>query len=258
MLTSLSTKLYQAIGNADKQRPMKNIHASSIAACPRNQYLARSGVERLTKPSGAKILRWQSGHNIEAAIRPYIETVFNKVGSNERIFSKELDLTGEYDNYDAETKHLIEIKSVHDMAFIEKSGVLGLKQQDGVWGENTRWAGKNKWKVKETPYLHHEMQQYCYYLLLKEKGVEVTGIEYVYVSLSGRLVTYSTGVDEGSDIALAVNGRLKMLKTAWETQTPPPCYCNQVDSPLYDGVFKWCDYKQEDECCSLKLLDKKQ
>lgn len=246
---SLSIKLYQVIQDGNKDRPMERIHASSIAQCPKAQYMKRKGVETLNKPTGAKILRWQAGHNIEEALEQYINKVYKDVSHNVRFTSEKLDLTGEYDFYDADTKRIIEIKSVHDMAFIDRQGTLSLKESQGLWPEGTRWAGKQKWGAKNEPYLHHEMQEYCYYLLMKEQGIEVKGVDYVYISLSGRIVTYSTEIDEGSDVAAAVNARLRLLKEAWETQVPPQCICHQEDNPLYDGVLKWCDYRTEDSCC---------
>lgn len=253
MLSSLSIDLYRVISDGDKQRPMERWHASSIAQCPRGQYLARSGVERLTKPTGAKVLRWQAGHNIEAAIEEPLTKLYKDLDHNKRFESETLDLTGEYDFYDADTKRIVEIKSVHDMAFIEKDGRLGLKETDGVW-ETGRWAGKNKWKLKQSPYLHHEMQEFCYYLLMKEHGIEVKGVDYVYISLSGRLVTYSTEIDPQGEVAASVLGRLRLLNELWKSQTPPPCYCNDEESPLYNSVYKWCDYKEEDKCCDISKV----
>lgn len=242
-----SSALYDAIVANDKEQHLGMWRASSIASCPRAQYLHRSGVERLVKPTGAKILRWQAGHSVEEAIRPYIEKVYGKTTSNERLTSEKLDLTGEWDNLTIKDHRLVEIKSVHDLAFIEKEGVTGLKEDTGRKGPR----GGIEWRVKSTPYLHHEIQQHAYVLLLAEKGIEVTNIDYVYVSLSGRLVVYSTKVQP--DILDAVKRRLEVLKTAWETKTPPPCICKEYDNVLYDGVLKWCNYKDETtgNCCEI-------
>ena len=243
-----SAALYDAISAANEERIFANWHASSLAECPRSHYLKRLGQKRLQVPTGAKIMRWQSGHSVEEVIRPYIEKVYGKTKSNVRLTSKELDLTGEYDNLTIEDNRLVEIKSVHDLAFIDKDGEVGLKEETGELGPR----GGKGWRVKKTPYLHHELQQHAYVLLLREEGIDVTGIDYVYVSLSGRIVVYSTQVQP--ELLEAIKRRLQTLKMAWETKTPPPCICQEYDNPLYDSVLKWCDYKNEStgECCVLK------
>jgi hypothetical protein len=242
-----SGALYDAISAANEERVFKHFHASSISECPKSHYLKRLGQKKLQVPTGAKILRWQAGHNIESAIRPFIEQVYGELESNVRITSEKLDLTGEYDNLTVKDKRLVEIKSVHDLAFIDKDGQTGLKEETGVAGPR----GGKGWRVKPTPYLHHELQQHAYVLLLQEKGVEVTNIDYVYISLSGRLVVYSTKVQE--DMLEAVKRRLSVLREAWATKTTPPCICKDYDNPLYDSVLKWCDYKNEAKgtCCEV-------
>jgi len=242
-----SGALYDAIVDANEERVFHNWHASSIAECPRAHYLKRLGQKRLQVPTGAKVLRWQAGHNIEEAIRPFVEKVYGKTESNVRLTSEELDLTGEYDNLTIKDNRLIEIKSVHDLAFIDKEGETGLKEDTGRKGPR----GGTEWRVKPTPYLHHELQQHAYVLLLAEVGKEVTNIDYVYVSLSGRLVVYSTKTDP--ELLKAVKRRLAVLDEAWETKTPPPCICKDYDNPLYDSVLKWCDYSDPTKgtCCEV-------
>lgn len=242
-----SGALYDAISADNKERIFEHWHASSIAECPRSHYLKRLGQKRLQEPTGAKILRWQAGHNIEEAIRPFIGKVYGELGSNVRMTSKDLDLTGEYDNLTTKDHRLIEIKSVHDLAFIDKEGATGLKEDTGRKGPR----GGVEWRVKPTPYLHHELQQHAYVLLLREEGIEVANIDYVYVSLSGRLVVYSTKTS--SELLEAVKRRLNVLNEAWRTKTPPPCICKDYDNPLYDGVLKWCDYSDPTKgtCCEL-------
>lgn len=242
-----SGALYDAIAADNEQRDFKHWHASSIAECPRAHYMKRLGIPRKQVPTGAKILRWQAGHNIEEAIRPYVEQVYGKTESNVRLTSIELDLTGEYDNLTIKDSRLIEIKSVHDLAFVDKDGVTGLKEDTGEVGPR----GGKQWRVKASPYLHHELQQHCYVLLLQEEGTEVTNIDYVYISLSGRVVVYSTKVQP--ELLEACQRRLKQLREAWETKTPPPCICKDYDNPLYDGVLKWCDYRDDTKgtCCEL-------
>lgn len=242
---SLSIRLYQAIQDANEERLMELYHASSMGMCPKAHWMRRKGIETLNKPTGAKILRWQAGHNIETAIEPYIKSVYKDVVHNERFTSEELQLTGEFDFYDRDTKRIIEIKSVHDMAFKEDQGTLGLKEQIGNWPN-----GNKKWALKKNPYLHHEMQEYCYYLLMKEKDIEVVGVDYVYISLSGRICTYVTEIDPAGEVASLTTGRLRLLKDAWDNQIAPRCICHEEDNPLYDGVLKWCDYRQGDTCCT--------
>lgn len=256
--TSLQVSIYKTFSDGDVQRPMEHWHCSSLAACPRAQYLQRQGIERLSKPSGAKVLRWQAGHSIEEAIRPVIETLYPGVSSNVRLYSEELDLTGEYDNYDKTAKRIIEIKSVHDSAFKEDNGQLGLKQQVGIW-QGGRWDGKPRWGIKNEPYLHHQMQNHAYALLLKEQGEEVVGIDYIYISLSGRVVAYSTEIDYGGRIMLITRERIRVLNEAWKNQVAPTCICklgdyDNTEHELWGAVLKWCDYRNEDDdtCCVYK------
>lgn len=240
-----SGALYDAISEANEERVYKHWHASSVAECPRSHYLKRLGQKHLQVPTGAKVLRWWAGHAIEEVIRPFIDKIYGETQSNIRLTSEKLDLTGEYDNLTVKDKRLIEVKSVHDLAFIEKDGITGLKEDTGEKGPR----GGKVWRIKSTPYLHHELQQHAYVLLLKEEGIEVTNIDYVYVSLSGRIVVYSTKVSP--ELLEAVQRRLNVLKTAWKAQTPPPCICKDYDNPLYDSVLQWCDYKDETNgtCC---------
>lgn len=242
-----SGALYDAISAANEERVFEHWHASSISECPRSHYLKRLGQKRLQVPTGAKIMRWQSGHSVEEVIRPYIEQVYGKTESNVRLTSKELDLTGEYDNLTIKDKRLIEIKSVHDLAFIDKDGVTGLKEETGELGPR----GGKGWRVKPTPYLHHELQQHAYVLLLAEQGIEVANIDYVYVSLSGRIVVYSTKTDP--ELTAAVKRRLAVLNEAWRTKTPPPCICKDYDNPLYASTLQWCDYRDDTKgvCCEI-------
>jgi hypothetical protein len=247
-----SIQLYQAVLDGNEERIFKAWHASSLAMCPRAHFFKRKGVEGLRKPSGAKVIRWNAGHHLETAIRPIIEAVYGETGSNERMYSKRLDLTGEFDNLVVSNNKLVEIKSVHDFAFKEKDGVLGLKKQVGTYPN-----GNKKWDISPDPYLGHEIQNHAYVELLKDMGVEVSGIDYVYISLSGRLVVYSTEVQE--KITKNVLNRLEVLNKAWETDTPPECIC--VDThPLWESTMQWCDYQQRDDsdkivsCCSVKLL----
>lgn len=245
-----SIALYQSIKAGNERRVFSHWHASSISDCPRAHYFKRLGIKPLQEPSAALIIRWGAGHLLEQMIRPHVEAVYGKAASNDRMTSKELDLTGEFDNLILQGNRLVEIKSVHDMAFIERDGKTYLKEQTGTkqWGQKT----VKTWGAKETPYLHHELQNHSYVLLLKEQGVEVEGIDYVYISLSGRIVVYSTEVQQ--KMLDNVTARLNVLNEAWKTQTPPDCMCHLTEHPLYDSVLRYCDYRTEDGCCSLELL----
>jgi len=244
-----SIQLYQAIAESNEDRVFKLWHASSMSMCPRAHYFKRMAVPSLSKPTGAKVIRWGAGHHLETAIRPHIEAVYGKTASNDRMTSEKLSLTGEFDNLVVSDSRLVEIKSVSDFAFIQRNGITSLKEATG--GIN-KW-GKADYKAKDTPYLGHEIQNHAYVLLLKEKGIAVKNIDYVYISLSGRIVVYSTEVQP--TIMRNVKARLEALNQAWETKTPPPCICTP-EHPLYDSVMQWCDYKEEGRCCSLELLNK--
>lgn len=243
----LSVKLYQTIHEMDKPREMNQWHASSIAECPRAQYFRRKGVPQVREPSAALILRWKAGHAIETAVRPYLKEIFPDLVSNKRLSSDKLDLTGEFDNYTPKTKTIIEVKSVHDYAFKEQGGGLYLKEHDGLHDN-----GNNKWVPKLTPYLHHELQNHCYVKLLREAGMEVENINYVYISLSGRIVTYETTVQK--KLLNSVTRRLKKLSEAWEAQTPPNCVCDP-DNVLWGPVLQYCPYREDEKCCDLSLLE---
>lgn len=237
-----SIELYQAIADGNEQRTYDMWHASSIAMCPRAQYLKRLGIPEVApKPSGALVIRWQAGHNLEAAIQPYIGKVYGGIVSNERITSTEMQLTGEFDNLVLTDNRLVEIKSVHDYAFFDRDGVVSLKENIGTWPN-----GKNKWGSKDTPYLGHELQNHGYVLLLAGENKSVTDIDYVYISLSGRLVVYSTKVQD--KLLFNVTARLKALNEAWEAQEAPVCIC-VPEHELYDSVMKFCPYKTEHGCC---------
>lgn len=250
----LSIKLYQTIAESNERRVYEAWHCSNIGDCPRTHYFKRKGVEPLSKPSAALILRWKAGHLIEEAIREHLEKLFPDIKSNERMYSKTLDLTGEYDNLVDDT--IIEIKSVHDGAFIERDGDTYLKEKTG---EKTYSTGKtvNTWGPKQDPYLHHELQQHCYVHLLKERGVEVKEIVYIYISLSGRIVVYRTPVKQ--ELLDNVTKRLEVLNKAWADQIAPECLCTAHNHPLYDSVMSYCDFKDpvSGQCCSLELLDEK-
>ncbi len=250
MISDRQISLYQSIRDGEKPRKMAHWHASSISACPRSQYFSRKGVTRLVEPTGAKILRWASGHHMETAMREHIDKVWGGVTSNVRLTSKKLDLTGEYDNLTKDGKTLIEDKSVHNYAFKEKDGVVGLKLQIG-----TLPNGNKKWGIKDSPHLSHELQNHAYALLLKEEGTEVENIDYVYMSLDGRIVTYHTEVQH--ELLENVKQRLEALNEAWEKNEPPVCMCHLTEHPLYNEVMRWCDYKDEstNKCCSLELLE---
>lgn len=239
-------KLYQeinAVGETEV-RKMAHWHASSLADCPRAHMLKRLGEGFKSSPGAGKQLRWKAGHAFEEAVRDYIPALFDpteEVLTNERYISEKLDLTGEYDNFAVNSGTLVEIKTVHDYAFIERDKHTYLKEHDGI-GSN----GKNKWKPKMEPHLNHQIQQHAYVLLLRERGYEVTEIKYVYISLSGRLCVYTTEVDP--TILANVTKRLEVLNKAWATQELPDCIC-EPSHPLWDSTMQFCNYRTELDCC---------
>lgn len=248
----LTIKLYQTIIDNDKPRVFENWHCSSLAECPRTQYFKRLGIEPLpqNRPSAAIMLRWQAGHNMETAIREHLKSLYPDLISNKRYVSKRYDLSGEFDNLAITDKTLIEIKTVHDYAFIQRDGETYLKEQDGLMPN-----GNKKWKAKLTPYLHHEIQNHAYVLLLEEKEIFIERIKYIYISLSGRIVVYDTVVQK--DLLTNVKERLKVLNTAWQKKQPPMCICGAHDHPLYEPVMRYCPYRTEDGCCDLRLTETK-
>lgn len=247
-----SVALYQSIAEENKERIYKHWHASSLAICPRAHYFKRLGISTLNKPTGAKILRWTAGHLMEEAIRNHVAKVWGngqQVHANQRFTSERLDLTGEFDNLAVANGTLIEIKTVHDYAIIERNGEPTLKQASG---ELNKW-GKPAYEPMLTPYEPHEIQNHGYVLLLEEHGIKVNSIDYAYITLGGRIVTYHTSVSP--EIKSRVEKRLDLLNKAWTAKVPPECLCSPND-PLWSGVYQWCDYRQEATCCDLNLIKK--
>lgn len=228
----LAIRLYNEVHKADEPRTYRNWHASAIAKCPREHYFLRAGVPGLRDIGAAKKLRWQVGHEVETAIRPYVTKLFPNLVSNMRLVDDELDLTGEMDNYSPSEKRIIEIKSVHPFAF-SKGEDSGLRDEE--------------------PYLHHRYQQHAYALLLDRAGFPVEGISYVYIALDGRIDTYT--VDLSDSITEQVVNRLENLNLAWRQQNPPTCICHDTEHPLYKAQMQYCEYKTEGGCCDLSLLE---
>lgn len=231
-MDDLAIKLYTSIKKADEQREMEMWHASSLAQCSRAQYFKRKGVAPLNDVGAGKILRWKAGHLMEEAIRPFLQDSYPKLKSNERLENKELDLTGEYDNYDPVSKTIFEIKSVHQFAFLNK-----------------KKADERFHLRDQQPYLHHRVQNHSYVKLLDDEPEKIT---YVYITLDGRIATYSEDVNP--QVMEVVDAKLAELNNAWQTQTPPACTCVEGDM-FYKGVNQYCDYKEDDTCCDLSLLE---
>jgi hypothetical protein len=98
--------------------------------------------------------------------------------------------------------------------------------------------------------LGHEYQNHGYVLLLREKKLPVENIHYVYITLEGLILTYSTKVNP--TILANVEKRIKILKNS--TKEIPPCLC-QPEHPLWGSNMQFCDYRLEGEdCCSLDYL----
>lgn len=269
MNKELTIALYRAINTADPPRPIDNWHASSIAKCPRALFLERMGVLPLpsNEPGGGKKLRWRAGHAIEATIRPELEKVFPDLVTNVRFTNFELDLTGEFDAYDPTSKILISVKSVHDFAMITRDNVTGLKEANG-----TNAKGQNSWKVKQTPYTHHEWQEHSYVLLMNDPHTvvsvspetvkdgdvvvpfapwEVEKVIYIYITLGGMITCYTTEVKPA--IVERVKAKLKYLHECWLSQTLPVCLC-QEGQEMYLVQDQYCSFKTEGGCCSVSLL----
>lgn len=235
MNEDIAIKLYQEIGNDNKPRKYEQWHCSNISECPRAHFYKRLGLEPLKRASGALVLRWQTGHKVEEVIRPYLQKIYPNLISNVRMTSEKLQLTGEYDNLDPDTNQLIEIKSVHPQAV------------------KYRKVGDSRNHLRdEKQYLHHEWQQHAYVLLLAEQGTEVEKITYIYISLSGLIVPYTTEVKP--DILRQVKERVDYLNDCYKNKKLPNCTCNENDV-FWKMTGQYCDYKTEGECCSPKLLE---
>lgn len=248
MLSNLSIQLYQDLTQNNRDREYKSWHCSDLATCPRSQYFKRKGIKSINNPTGAKILRWGGGHALEEAIRPSVARMYKEVISNKRYTSKKLDTTGEVDNLSIPDKTIIEIKSISDFALVQRSNQLTLKE---ATGQLNRW-NKPEYQPKLTPYLHHELQNHGYVMLLAEKNITVDFIDYVYITLNGRIVTYHTEVQKS--LLEALTRRITELNLSWKNQTPPDCICTP-DNPLWGATLQWCEFKSDNECCSLKLLE---
>lgn len=228
MSDSLAISIYQSIHEENKPRVFKHWHASSIAECPRSHYFKRQGVPPLTEPTAAKMIRWQAGHIIEEVLRPHLLKLYPDLKSNERLTSKKLDLTGEYDNYSEKEKMIFEIKSVHVNAprYLEKDG----------------------------PYLGHEYQNHAYVLLLAEINKPVESITYVYTTLDGRILTFEKEVNP--TLLDNVKKRLGILRNASDDKLPV-CLCKETH-PLWNSTMKWCDYRSGTGCCDSNLIKGKE
>lgn len=234
-MDELAGKIYQSVQNANEVRVFEKWHASSIAECPRAHYFKRLAVKPLQTVGAGKMLRWKAGHLFEEALRPHLQEVFPDLSSNVRLESEALDLTGEYDNYSEANEMIIEDKTVHDFAM------------------QYRKKGDPRFRLKDDqPYLNHELQNHCYVILLREKGKVVSSISYVYITLDGRIATYSKPVDP--KLIAEVQRRLKVLNTAWAKQEPPECICNDQHE-LWKSTMQYCDYRSASECCSLNLIN---
>lgn len=271
----LASKLYDSISASDEPRVIESWHASSIAQCPKAQYMQRLGIGAYARPTGAKVLRWKAGHIIEQVIRPHLQGIYPLLISNIRVSNKKYDLTGEFDNYYPTSKSLIEIKSVGPRAVRYKR------------------VGEDSYNLRDDkPYLGHELQQHVYELLMKTPGsiieiqdadpylegrdpseipwlkpvtaswalkngvwratiikpIEVESITYLYITLEGLLVPYMTPVKP--ELTREVLNRLDVLNTAWAAQTPPECVCVKSHM-LWGSVTQFCDYRSENGCCEM-------
>lgn len=252
--------LYKKISEANEPRIMEHFHGSSIAECPRSHYFKRLGVPPVSTPGAGKMLRWQVGHLVEEAIRPYLKQLYPNLVSNVRFTNEELDLTGEVDNYNPDEKEIIEIKSVGPRAIAYKKVA------------DTRHHLRD-----QKPYLSHELQQHAYVTLMHTNGQryevnlpankpnwqppswDVEKITYLYISLEGLIVPYTTQVKP--ELLENVSKRLQMLNEAWASKTVPECIC-KPEHPLWGSTMQFCDYRNNTEapgikCCDLSLIKEK-
>jgi hypothetical protein len=249
----LRIKLYNAINESDKPREVNHWHASSIAKCPRALYFERKGIPGLkeNEAGGGKKLRWRAGHAIEATIRPELEKIYPKLLTNVRFTNEELDLTGEFDGYDPESRTLISVKSVHDFAMKTINGDTGLKENTG----KTNARGNIVWALKKEPYIHHQWQEHAYVLLMQPGTWEVGQITYVYITLGGLIDTYTTPVID--EILKRVSDKVTYLNEAWSAQIPPVCLCYE-GLEMYQVTDQYCAYRTASGCCDEKLLVKEE
>lgn len=252
----LTVKLYQAVNAEERDKRDEHWHASTIAQCPRANYFARKGVPSVAEASGAMKLRWATGHALEGVVRPYLKSIYPNLVSNVRFTNEELDLTGEVDNYDPDSKTIIEVKSVHPNAVRYKK------------------VGEDRYHLKDDKqYLHHEYQQHAYVLLMQHLDtecvegysesmggaedinsalpIEVERIIYLYVNLSGLVVVYDSPVKQ--EILANVKKRVDILNQAWRSGEVPPCLCEE-SHPLYRGQMQYCPYKTDNDCCNLRQV----
>jgi hypothetical protein len=233
----LAGRLYDSIATDYEPRKMEHWHASSIAECPRSHYYKRLGVPAQTKPTAAKMLRWDAGHIIEEVIRPHLLNIYPDLVSNVRLTSEDMDLTGEYDNYSESNKLLIEVKSV------------------GPRAPRYRKVTETRHHLREdAPYLSHEYQNHAYVMLLREAGLPIEHITYVYITLEGLIITYDTDVQQ--NLLDNVQKRLGVLQKSQDGYLPA-CIC-KPDHPLWGSTMQFCDYKGEGGCCSTDLLTEEQ
>lgn len=237
MTDILATRIYESIRDGMKVRPMEMWHASSLAMCPKAQFLQRKEVPAIQAQGPGRQLMWDVGHDTEARLRPHLEHIYPLLSSNQRFDDKELDLTGEYDNYDPDSNMLIEVKTVGPRAIRYKK------------------VNEDRYNLKEDkPYYHHEIQNHAYALLMSRRGISVTDIAYVYCSREGLLATYQTAVQP--DILDEVKHRLDILNEAWSNNVAPDCICNDDTYPrfaeLRGGQMQFCPYKTDWGCCDVK------
>lgn len=238
MADQLANQLYESIREEMKERPMMMWHASSLAMCPRAQFLQRKGAPAIQVQGPGRQLMWDVGHDTEGRIRPHLKKIFPKLVSNERLDDRELDLTGEFDNYDPDSKTLIEIKTVGPRAIRYKK------------------VDEDRYNLKEDkPYYHHEIQNHAYALLMARDATLVKHINYVYISREGLIATYETHVQP--DIIEEVEMRLNILNKAWTTGEAPACICNDDTYPRYaelkGGQMQFCPYKTDWNCCEVPV-----
>lgn len=277
MNKELTIKLYGAINENDTPREINNWHCSSISKCPRALFYERLGIPGLpsNEPGGGKKLRWRAGHAIEASIRPELEKLYPNLLTNVRFTNQELDLSGEFDGYDPDSKTLISVKSVHDFAFITRGDTNGLKEKVGVKKSPKTGKEINDYDLKKTPYIHHEWQEHAYVLLMNDPTTmvnthlgyinvdatdnsQVEHITYIYITLGGLIACYTTEVQP--DLVNRVKNKLEYLNKFWSLgdarKSLPMCTCSPGQE-MYQEQNQFCNYRTESGCCDEDLIKEK-
>lgn len=248
----------------NRPRSREHWHASELAKCPREQYLARKGADPIQEMPGGKQLRFQVGFGLEAYLQTYLRQLYPKLLTNVRITSVTYDLTGEFDAYDPDSQTVFEIKSTHPWALyrVKKSDPPELSAQPHL--------------LDQKPYPHHEWQTHAYALLMADSNATVTtqmgevltmgeaatelgltgitAIKYLYWPMGSLLISYDTPVKPVR--FEEVQTRLRLLNEHWDMSELPDCLCGDHDNEMYGPAMQYCSYKTDWNCCQVAVPSK--